>query len=387
MSMLFPALFAWTSLVFAEEPATAEPAAEAEIQDASTFGASLNQLSLQVMGLQVSWAGYGDVSAYVVGDGEGGVGAFAFDAYHFNPIVSAQAGERARAELELEIEHGGELIKIEYAVFDVIVNPRLTVRSGKLLVPIGEFNDLLHPSFKWTQATRPAMMREVIPGIWSEVGVSAFGELGPAGSARADWAVFAVNGLATAEVDPSDPLLVRHARDNYVDNNLDKGVGGRVRLFAARGQTYGDTTVALSGYSGAMDDDADHRWSAADVALRTRFGPFSLLAEGAITTLTDPEDALGLGARTITTPFEGGFYVYPHVKLGKTVSGARYDYTQTGARVDEAGDRIAAPPAAQAVALSTMYRADTLWNLRAEVTIPVKDAPPTRFQVMTAFYF
>lgn len=375
------------SAAYAEEPTPqAPPEASSEVQDANTFGASLQALSAQVMGVSVSWAGYGDVSAVVSGDGERGVGKFIFDAYHFNPIVSAQAGQKARAELELEVEHGGEVIKVEYAVFDVIVNPRLTVRSGKILVPIGEFNDILHPSFKWTQATRPAMMREVIPAIWSDVGVSAFGEFGPQGAPVGDWVVYAVNGLASSEVDPTDATMIRNSRDNYRDNNLDKGVGARVRLFAAKGAAMGDSTFTVSGYTGALDDASAHRWSAVDVAMRMKFGAFNLLAEGAVTTLSDPGDALGLGERDMLTPFEGGLYLYPHVKLGRVVTGARYDLTHTGPRLDDAG-ALTTPPTAHAVAGSVMYKADTLWNVRAEVSIPVKDAPSPSGQVMAAFYF
>ena len=97
---------------------------------AKTFGEALSLLRLEA-----TWSGYGDVTL-----------AFApnkpptFLMTHFNPILSARMGEHVSAELELEFEPGDFLA--EYALVDFTPHRAFTVRLGRFLIPIGQFNEV-----------------------------------------------------------------------------------------------------------------------------------------------------------------------------------------------------------------------------------------------------
>ena len=199
-----------------EERGRATLAGAAEESEQS-FGATLDAL-----GVEPTWSGYGDLVGSIDEEGES-----TFDQTHFNPIIGARLGKSARAELELEIEHGGEEFKAEYAFFELELAEPLSLRAGKFLIPIGHFNDVLHPSFRWSQISRPSMFREVIPAVWSDVGVEAFGRVRLGTSASFAFAAYVVNGLGMREglerAAQEEP--VRKLRDTFVDMNADKGLG------------------------------------------------------------------------------------------------------------------------------------------------------------------
>jgi len=428
----------WTPIAFAQdttETPTDTPAADdgwgdegATDDDIAAFETEQTSFgsALDILGLSVSWSGYGDLNFRYVG-GQPAVGTVGdadyldpvaskatWDAYHFNPIMGARLSDKAWTELELEIEHGGELIKIEYALLDYTINDYATVRLGKQLVPIGLYNDVIHPSFRWTQANRPLMMANVIPGVWADVGGQVFGKV-PIGGSELAYAGYVLNGLGAGTFEGETYAFhdafagsesIRTTRDNTRDKNLDKGVGGRLAFTAAKGAPVGETLISVSGYTGDLDKDtisngavlrSNVRFSVAAVALQTKLGPFRLIAEGAQNFLGDEFNTTGLGVRSSSWTYENGFYVYPHLKFGKSVTGARYDRVSTGPRTNL--DDLANPKPGGVlsdVAISTKYDVSTFWNLRGELLLPFKTvtdgqaaarANPPELQIVSAFYW
>lgn len=345
---------------FLAEPAGAEKAAPGASRGA-TFGAELGFLKLET-----SISGYGDlIFAWVPGR------SATFDASHFNPIIGARIGEWVNAELELEIEGSG--VRAEYGFFDFSQSQRLLVRAGKFLVPIGQFNEVLHPSFRWDMVSRPLVFTEVLPAVWSNTGLQVRGTLPFAAGTSVDYAACVLNGLGHRGAPADSEQVLRDSRENLIDNNLDKAVGGRVGLTFLGGEAYGATTVGFSAYTGALDDAAISRLTILDVDVAVHLGPLSLSAE-AVQTYLGPE------ARALT-PFESGFYVKASGAIGPVDVSGRFDYALTrpfleGVRADR-----------EAV-LAVKYAFSPMWSLRAEVTVPLAAVPgPPRLAAMLAFSF
>ena len=82
---------------------------------------------------------------------------------------------------EIEFEHGstedGGSVSLEFGYLDYRVSPRLGVRAGLLLAPMGFLNELHEPP-TFLGARRPETERQVIPSTWRENGIGVFGEVG-----------------------------------------------------------------------------------------------------------------------------------------------------------------------------------------------------------------
>ncbi len=326
-----------------------------------SFARALKQLESAV-----SWTGYGDLTAKWTPSED----VFTFDAAHFNPILGARLDDKLWAELELEFEHGGSEIKVEYGVLDFQANDALTLRMGQFLVPIGQFNEIDHPSFRWSQVSRPKMFRSVIPAVWSDVGIQAFGDVDIGPSASFGYNAYVINGLGPKDDDPANAFdaaadePLRGLRSNRVDTNSDKAVGGQLRARVGRGAMVGDTTVRLSGYTGAISPGNTDRLVIVNGALDSRFGPLKLKGEAAHS-IVEGE------------PLETGLYALLAAKAGMVTPSVRYDHLITGANRDTT----------QQVAASVMVAPYQQWNVRLELDQGLDDGWDPTVLGMSAFYF
>ena len=83
---------------------------------------------------------------------------------------------------EIEFEHAstgkdGE-VSVEFATLDFLFDPRVNVRAGLLLVPVGFLNELHEPPF-YLGNVRPQVEQQIIPSTWRANGAGFFGEIGP----------------------------------------------------------------------------------------------------------------------------------------------------------------------------------------------------------------
>ncbi len=97
---------------------------------------------------------------------------------------------------EIEYEHqvagdgeDGE-VKVEFANIDILLDPKINLRSGLVLVPMGFINEIHEPPF-FHGNVRPVVERNILPATWSAGGAGLFGELLPGLSYR----TYAVVGL------------------------------------------------------------------------------------------------------------------------------------------------------------------------------------------------
>lgn len=331
---------------------------------AKTFGEALSLLKLEA-----TWSGYGDV-----------VLAFAPDKVptflmtHFNPILSARMGEYVSAEIELEFEP--EKFLAEYALVDFTPHQAFTVRLGRFLLPIGQFNEVLHPSFRWNMATRPLMFRTVMPAVMSSTGVQLRGVVPLKSGMSFDYAVYVVNGLGgSADFTSSAEVARNLRREALEDNNADKAFGGRVGLKLFADRAVGSTHLGASFYTGAVDPRGATRLSIADVDVSLKLGPLLLRGELAQSFLGDEKAAF--------TPFETGVYLQASAMIWKLDVAARFDWARERPFALD-------PVNKRAAVASVAYRAFTYWSVRGEVSVPLLDTGndfrPT-VNLMAAFSF
>ena len=360
------------------QPATGEASASTR-EKADSFG---SQLAL--FGMDTSWSGYGDVTFAMVPEEH----EASFEALRFNPILGFHLSEWLSGEMEIEFEHSGFEIVLEYAMLDFtpIKGSRAVVlRCGKFLAPFGKFNEQFHPTFRWAQASRPLMFDDVVPVTWSEVGVQVRGFIAR-GSVAFEYAAGVVNGLAeradaggdeAGAMEPgvaARPGFVRELRDNVVDNNFDKAVVGRAAVTIGRGGPV-TATIGLSGYSGKIDDAGAERLSIADIDAEVKAGALSLDSEVA---------QVFLGRRgDYADRFSRGSYLQLMYTLGRWTAAGRWDYARQGPR--------AGPLTTYQAAVATIRFAPAIdWSVRLELDVPFRpegSADKTAILAMLSFAF
>ena len=218
-------------------------------------------------GLMVS--GYADFEAYVTNlDGSGNTD-FYFDNHHFNLILSGALMTDLIAAAEIEYEHAGEEIAVEYAYIGYTGFKNVRIMAGKFILPFGRFNKDIHPTWINKMIDRPHGFSAVFPQTYSDVGVWVSGAAPmPNGNSFA-YDFFAVNGL----IGP-DGGSIRGMRGNDRDKRTgarddNKAIGGRLGFeLGPAGLDFG-TSVYYGNYS---DDEATGKLNlvlfGADVAYR-----------------------------------------------------------------------------------------------------------------------
>ena len=170
-----------------------------------------------------------------------------FDLFHFNPIFLFQLEDKLLARAEIEYEHGGGEIALEYAQLDFFLNDYVTISGGKFLIPFGVFNQKLHPSWISKVPGRPLANDQVVPVGWSEAGVMASGGVSISGYSKINYALYLVNGLEGAEGDNIRDLRKEGDDRDVLNNN--KAVGGRLGIVPIK-----EIEIGASAYTGKYDD-------------------------------------------------------------------------------------------------------------------------------------
>lgn len=171
-----------------------------------------------------------------------------FDMYHFNPIFLYQIEDNILFSAELEFEHGGDEIAVEYAQLDYLWNDYVTVTAGKFLVPFGAFNRRLHPGWISKVPGKPLSNDKVVPTGWSEAGVMFSGAVGfGENGGRVNYAAYLTTGLEGEDGAGTRDLRKGDPRDK---NNTNSAVGGRLGIVPVPGVEFG-----VSGYTADYSTD------------------------------------------------------------------------------------------------------------------------------------
>lgn len=225
-------------------------------------------LAASAQGLMVT--GYADFEATVSNVGGDGNSDFFFDNHHVNLILIGDIFGDLFAAVEVEYEHAGDEIALEYGYFAYTGIRNLRIMAGKFIVPFGRFNKDLHPTFINKMPDRPHGFSNILPQTYNDVGLWASGAV-PMGQrgARFVFDGFVVNGLMGP-----DGGNIRGFRDNDQESRAgtrddNKAVGGRVG-FELGPQGF---EVGFSAYHGNASDDETQKLDltllGADAAFRS----------------------------------------------------------------------------------------------------------------------
>lgn len=224
------------------------------------------------------------------------------------PFIYADITDRVKFAAEIELERGGTnapqtgpsntlgdgSISVEFAQLDYLIDERINLRGGLLLMPVGKFN-LLHDSPLNDLVDRPMVSRLIIPSTWFEAGAGIYGTFYPSALSKIDYELYAVNGMShnnssTAITD----LGVRSARGSVSrDRDDSKAVVGRLAFSPMLG-----IEIAGSGFHGQYKPSAGAIGSgvidifAVDWTLQR--GPFELIGEAAWTRISN-NNTTGVG--------------------------------------------------------------------------------------------
>jgi hypothetical protein len=204
-----------------------------------------------------------------------------------------------RIGAEIEIEEGGQEIKLEYAAIDFLFHPAIALRGGMILSPLGRFN-LAHDSPLNEFTDRPLVSTELIGVALSEPGFGVLGQLSGGRGARVTYELYATNGFHSGLIDDSEAgTRIPLGRGNLEDNNGSPALVGRLAWSPGVDHEFG-----VSGHRGAYNVfnlegtaiDERRNLSIAVVDFETRLLGTTLSGEAAIARIDVPPGLRGVYA-------------------------------------------------------------------------------------------
>lgn len=238
-----------------------------------------------------------------------------FLAKRFNLFTSTRVSDFVRIGAELEVEDGGEEIKLEYAAIDLLLSPSFALRGGMLLSPLGKFN-LAHDSPLNEFTDRPLVSTEIIGVALSEPGFGVLGQLRLGIGSRLTYEAYATNGFHAGLIDASDAgTRIPLGRANHEDNNGSPAVVGRLAWSPSV-----DHELGVSAHHGAYNAfnvegtavDERRELTIAVIDGETRVFGFGISGELAIARIDIPPGLLGIYASK-----QHGGYVETVRELGR----------------------------------------------------------------------
>lgn len=257
----------------------------------------------------VSVAGYGEMlyENFDSADERGGGGpkgsridflrAILYTGYRFN--------DRFIFNSEIEFEHGGEEVAIEFAYLDYRVRDNLTLRGGMLLVPLGLTNEFHEPNV-FLGARRPETERRIIPSTWGENGFGAVGSAGPV-----SYRAYLVNGFDARGFTAAG---LRGGRQGGAEAKVsDWGFAGRLDVTPVPG-VFGGAGLYRGNSGQDQFESADIGTTIVELHAQAQIRGFDvrgLFARAAVDDAASINTALNLsGAQSVGKTLQGG---YAHV--------------------------------------------------------------------------
>ena len=173
-------------------------AAAAADQSTNGLGPAASKVYRTERGLSIG--GYGEIVYQQVderektgeGEEEERRGGKQFDLRRAVLYFGYKWNDRILFNSEVEYEHAGEEVSVEFAYLDFLWRPQLNFRAGLLLMPVGFLNELHEPTV-FLGANRPDVEQRILPTTWEEGGFGLFGAAGPF-----TYRTYIVNGLNAA---------------------------------------------------------------------------------------------------------------------------------------------------------------------------------------------
>ncbi len=243
--------------------------------------------------------------------------AAGFEAKRFNLFTATQVSDFVRIGAEIEIEEGGEELKLEYAAIDLRIHPSLTLRGGMILSPLGRFN-LSHDAPLNEFTDRPLVSTDILGVALSEPGFGVLGQFGFGRTGRTTYEGYATNGFHDGLITESeDGTRIPAGRGNSSDANASPALVGRLALSPTVGWEFG-----LSAHHGAWNIwnvggatvDERRNLTIGVLDAEMRMGAVTLQGEFATATIDVPAGLSGIyashqrgGYLDLSMPFGAGW--------------------------------------------------------------------------------
>lgn len=226
----------------------------------------------------VSIGGYGELTfRHNDVDARGGAKSIA-NAQRLILYLGYSFSERIKFNSELELEHastsaghgtGGGYFKAEFAALDFLFDPKLNLRAGLVLMPVGIINEIHEPP-TFPSAERPFLERRLLLSTWEEMGIGFYGSVGPV-----DYRAYIINGLmlkGAGDYDRVEPLKnVRQRGARAVADRF--GFTGRVDIKLPMNLKVGGSVVYTDVQSKGGTDSQLRLRRGSKVGTLTMFSP------------------------------------------------------------------------------------------------------------------
>jgi len=218
------------------------------------------------------FSGYADFEAYgLLGEDDAGdsTSDIYFDNHHFNLIGLGSIYGDLFVASEVEYEHSGDEINLEYGYIGYTGFKDLRIMAGKFIVPFGRFNKDLHASWINKMVDRPYGFERILPQTYSDAGIWVSGARAMNDGSRITYDVFVINGLMGD--DGADIRGMRgNGREKQADGEIDsnKALGGRLGIdVAPKGFDFG-ASVYSGNYSNSDTETLNLLLLGVDAAYR-----------------------------------------------------------------------------------------------------------------------
>ena len=187
-------------------------------------------------------------------------GVSTFDSHHANLFLRSYLRPNLLGHIEIEYEHGGDIVEIDQAFLEWAPSDWLSLRAGRFYAPFGI------ERFVWYSPTnalvsRPTVMRDVVPGNFYATGLQLSGIREVFGQDRFSYEIAVTDGLG------EDALRDRRGSRQTRDNNSSRALTGRLGYAFGRHAEIG-TSFHEQRY--ANDSDLDLTFFGLDFTTRLK---------------------------------------------------------------------------------------------------------------------
>ena len=291
-----------------------------------------------------AFGGYGELTLNAPGNGEAVI-----DLRRVVLFFGHDFTDRIRFYSEVEVEHAvssaddqGE-VEIEQAYLDGLLDRRVNLRAGLILMPVGIVN-VYHEPPSFNGVDRPDVDQVVIPSTWREPGFGIFGALGE--SVR--YQLYVVNGFNANGFTAESAIREGH-QEAQLAHAGDFGAVARLDYEPVLGTVIGASAYVATAGNTLADAVGSVPVSLFEIDARTRWHAFTARAELAFLFIGDADKlsaALANGteeqmaAGPISSQSRGGYLElgYDLLSLGPPTEQSltafgRFDYADTQADV------------------------------------------------------
>lgn len=177
----------------------------------------------------IHMAGYADANFIDTEDGSG-----TFKIGSFSPIFHYQYRDLVMLESEIAftvLDDGSTEVDVEYFTTDLFLNDNAILVMGKFLSPLGQFRQNYHPSWINKLPAAPIGFGHDQAAPNADVGFQLRGGFNMGESARANYAVYMGNGVATELNTAGDEIEAIESPGLNNDTDRDKNFGGRFGMY------------------------------------------------------------------------------------------------------------------------------------------------------------